>query len=262
MKNVARRLLFGLLLTACIGVAAYAQGAYWESLLSGGPFGDEPVLQKTYYMPGMARTEQAGGEISIIRIDREKIYTVNTETKEYSEISFADLEKAAGKANAKMDEMRKSLESMPPEQRKMVEQMMGDKLGAKEGEGAASLTPGGETKTISGWKCTNYILKYSGVEFTVWVTKEIKQSESMRKDWEQINRRLASLRPGGAGKSIGEAMMKIDGFAVETDMAQGIKNVVTKYEKRSTPAGEFEVPAGYTKKENPLNLNGNSQEDE
>ena len=244
--------LCALSLVVCTGAAVYAQGAYWESNLSGGPFGDQPVLNKTYYMPGMARTEQGSGEITIIRMDQEKIYSINPETKEYSEMTFADLEKAAGKANAKMDELKKKLADMPPEQRKMMEQMMGDKLG-KGAEQQASVEATGETSTISGWKCSKYVVKAGPMEFTVWATKDVAQPGSMRKDWEQMNRRMSSMRPGGSGTSLSDAMQKIDGFPVETDMTQGIKNVVIKYEKRSTPASQFEVPSGYTKTENKLN---------
>jgi len=259
MKIPIRRRLLSTLLVVCASTAAFAQGAYWESMLSGGPFGDQPVLHKTYYMPRMAKTVQGSGETVIIRIDRELLYTINPETREYMETSFADLEKAAGKTSAKMEEMKKQLEGMPPEQRKMVEQMMGGKMG---GDQKASVTPAGETKTISGWHCSKYTVQYGDMEFTVWATKDIKQTESMRKDWEQVNRRMAALSGGGAAKGLGEAMMKIDGFTVETEMPQGIKNVVTKYENRSTPASEFEVPAGYTKKENKLLLEGNPQENQ
>ncbi len=250
MTKTMLRWLCAVLVTVCVGTTAFAQGAYWESNLSGGPFGDQPTLNKTYYMPGMARTEQGSGEITIIRMDQEKIYSVNPEAKEYSVMTFADLEQAAKKSNAKMDEMKKKIAAMPPEQRKMMEQMMGDQL---KGDDAppATVQGTGETKTISGWKCSKYVVKSGSMEFTVWATKELAQPASMRKDWEQINRRLASLRPG-SGKGISEAMQKIDGFPVETDMIQGIKNVVIKYEKRTSPASQFEVPAGYVQKDNKL----------
>ncbi|HET6272967.1 MAG TPA: DUF4412 domain-containing protein, partial [Bacteroidota bacterium] len=48
-------------------------------------------------------------------------------------------------------------------------------------------------------------------------------------------------------KGLAEGMKKVDGFPIQTEMGQGITTLVTKVEKRSTPASEFTVPAGYKK---------------
>ena len=54
----------------------------------------------------------------------------------------------------------------------------------------------------------------------------------------------ASMR---ATPRAGDAFKKIDGFPIQTEMSQGITNTVTKVEKRTASASEFEVPAGYKK---------------
>jgi hypothetical protein len=74
----------------------------------------------------------------------------------------------------------------------------------------------------------------------------------IRKDWIEFSKRMASLS-NTTGMS--EAYSKIDGFPMETDMLLGstkMVTVVTKIEKRSPSAREFEVPAGYTKTQSPL----------
>jgi hypothetical protein len=43
-----------------------------------------------------------------------------------------------------------------------------------------------------------------------------------------------------------EAMQSIEGFPMETE-SEGSKTTVTKLERRPTPAGEFEAPAGFKK---------------
>lgn len=238
------RRLTGLLLAFGIAVAAYAQGAYWESQASGGPLGDKVITQKMFYMPKMARTvDSESGQIVIIRLDREMIYTVDPGKKEYSQMTFVEMEKSMKKMNDKMAEMQKKMEGMPPEQRKMLEQMMG----GKNQDAAATVTPSNEKRTISGYSCTKHVVNQDGKEImTVWATKDIKEFEGMRKDWEQFTRRLMSMSPGPA-RRIADAFQKIQGFPVEVDMEQGMKNVVTKFEKHNTPAGEFEIPSGYTK---------------
>jgi hypothetical protein len=53
------------------------------------------------------------------------------------------------------------------------------------------------------------------------------------------------------GKGLADAFKKVEGVAIQTDMA-GITTLVTKVEQQSTPASQFEVPAGYTKVDSPL----------
>jgi hypothetical protein len=161
------------------------------------------------------------------------------------------------KMSSQMAEMQKKLADMPPEQRAMIEKMMGSK--GKE-DAPTTVTPTSEKRTISGYACQKYTLDRDGkTVITVWATKEITAFEGMRKDWSQLQKRLMALTPGGA-KSIAEAFTKIQGFPVQTEMEQGITNVVTKFEKRTTPAGDFEVPSGYTKVKNKAMNDGGSEE--
>ena len=248
MKRTVLRRFVGLLLTAGIAVAAYAQGAYWESQISGGPLGDKVMNQKMFYMPKMAKTvDNENNQIVIIRLDKQMIYSVDPEKKEYSEMTFEEMEKTMKKVGDKMAEMQKKLEGMPPEQRKIVEQMMGDKMSGKNQEAAATVTAGNEKRTISGYSCGKFVVSQGDKEImTVWATKDIKEFEGMRKDWEELTRRLMSMSPSGA-RGIADAFQKIQGFPIEVNTEQGMKNVVTKFEKRITPASEFEVPSGYKK---------------
>lgn len=260
MREKMVRRVVGLLLTVGIAVAAYAQGAYWESQVSGGPLGDKVMIQKMFYMPKMAKTiDNESGRVVIIRLDKEMIYTVDPQKKEYSEMTFEEMEKTMKKVGDKMAEMQKKLENMPPEQRKMVEQMMGDKMG-KNQDAPATVSAGSEKRTISGYTCTQYVVNQNGKDImTVWSTREIKEFEAMRKDWEQFTRRLMAMSPGGA-RSIADAFQKIQGFPVEVDTEQGMKNVVTKFEKRNTAASEFVVPSGYTKVEKGLTKESGKEE--
>jgi len=248
MESITVRRFIGVLVACGISMAAYAQGAYWESQVSGGPLGDKVMNQKMFYMPKMAKTiDDESGQVVIIRLDKEMIYTLDPSKKEYSQKTFEEMEKSMKKVNSKMAEMQKKLEKMPPEQRKMMEQMLGDKMMGKNQDAPATVTSGNEKRTISGYSCAKHVVNQSGKEImTVWATKEIKEFEAMRKDWEQFTRRLMAMSPGGA-QSIADAFQKIQGFPIEVDMEQGMKTVVTKFERHTTPAAEFEVPPGYTK---------------
>jgi len=53
----------------------------------------------------------------------------------------------------------------------------------------------------------------------------------------------------GGKRDLGAWLKQIDGFPIETD-SHGSVNTVAKIDRRSIPASEFEVPAGYTREKN------------
>ena len=53
------------------------------------------------------------------------------------------------------------------------------------------------------------------------------------------------MAPQGPGMA--EAYKNSDGFPIQTEMGHGMMTTVTKIERRSAPASEFEIPSGYTK---------------
>ena len=239
--------LFGVLLFAVAG--AFSQGVYWESTMSGTPMGDQ--VSKMYYMPKMFKqiSNQTGEEM-IVRLDKQMLYTVTTKEKTYSEMTFAELEagmkKAGSKTDEKMQELQKQLESMPAEQRKAIEQQMGGMLPGKGKDAKFEVSNAGDKKTIAGHSCTKFLVTRDGKEFmSLWVTKEIKDFDGMKKDFEEYGKRMSAMNEM-MGKGMLEAMKKVDGFPMETDV-MGMSTVVTKVERRSTPEGDFGVPAGFTK---------------
>jgi hypothetical protein len=246
--TVTDRLMVAALLL-CITLPLLAQGVYWESTMTG--MGMEQKSQM-YYLPKKFKnvsSSQQGNDISIVRLDQSKIYNLMPGDKSYSEMSFSDMEGAAkktgGEMDARMQEMKKGLESMPPEQRQMAEQMMGRMMN-KSPESPIQVEKTGETKSISGFNCTKYVLKQGDKEMaTIWATKDLKEFESMKDDFREFAKGMMAMNP--LAKSLRDGMQKVEGFPIQTDMAQGMKTVVTKVEKRSIAASEFEIPSGYKK---------------
>jgi hypothetical protein len=254
MIRTTRVWLFALA-TLALTAGAFAQGFYYESVTKGGPLGDQGRTSKTYAMPKMFKHVDQGGEIMVARLDQEKFYGINTSEKSYWEMTFAEMEamvkQLSAKGDKRMAEMEEKMKGLSPEQRKMMEQMMPGGLGKKAG-GPVEVTKSGESRSISGQACAKYVATSDGKELvTVWTTRGLKGFDAMRKDWEQFAKRMMAMSPG-AGK-LAEAMTKIEGFPMETTLGgMGIVTTVTKVEPRSTPAGEFAVPAGYTKKAPPM----------
>jgi len=224
---------------------------YTESVTSSG--GQKRSVQ-SYYMPRMFKFVQDDGTAMIMRFDKDLWISADSKKKEYWQMTFAELEtkmKGMGtQVNSAMQEMQKQLESMPPEQRRMAEEMMKQHMGGGGSAGQLDVKTGNQSRTIGGYPCSRYAVTENGKEILVlWTTKDVREFAAMRKDYEKFARSMAAMRgsqAGSLGRAWTEAMKAVDGFPMETESA-GSKTTVTKLEKKSTPAGEFEVPAGWKK---------------
>ena len=260
MKERMVKRILSVVLALGFVLPAYSQGVYWETVTSGGPAGEKGHLSTMYHMPKMFKAVvDESGQTMILRIDKQLIYMVDPKRKTYSEMTFDEMEGAMKKAGEAMDgqmaELQKQMEDMPEEQRKMMEQMMGGKMkGMMKRDAAAKVKVNktGNKKKIGNYQCTKVeVTDDDKPFFTAWVTKDVGEFEAMRDDMEQFRKRIIALNPMSP-KGLSEAMAKIEGLPIEMEMEGGMKQVVTKIEKRSIPASEFEIPAGYEKVESEL----------
>ncbi len=236
-----------------VAVIAFGQGVYWESATSGGALGDRVISSLSYYMPHKFKSTTLDmGNATIVRLDKKMIYQIDTNEKTYSEMTFdeweAEMKKMGQKMDAQMDELQKKMENMPEEQRKMMEQMTGSQMAGKKNKDAKiDVTKTGESKQIAGMGCTKYSVTKDGKEaIALWATKDLKGYEAMRKDMEEFGARMMASDFQGM-KGLAEAIKKVDGFPMETDMQGGVKIEVTKVQRKDIAANEFDVPSGFTK---------------
>jgi hypothetical protein len=253
MKNIILKGTILITLTvAAIGIVV-GQGLSWESTTTVPIANGKEIHSTSSYKPHMFR-QSSENSVSIFRLDKEMMYLIDTQKKEYSEMTFAEIEAYAKKANKKLEgkmaEMNEQLKNMPPEQRKAMEQMMGN-AGMGGQNAKIDMMKTAEKKTISGYACIKYAMKGDGKEIgSVWTTTGVPDFSSMQKDMKEFGQRMAAQMPK-AGEMVA-AMKKVEGFPVQTTIA-GITTTVTKIEKKVVAASEFEVPAGY-KKVTPKNL--------
>lgn len=250
MKSTLMRCCM-LFLMLAIATAVFAQGFYTESKTSGGALGDRELLSKSFYMPKMIKVINGGeNNAMIFRMDKQMIFEVNAEEKTYSETSFAEWEARMKKLQSTMDsqssELRKKLDEMPEEQRKMVEKMMGSKATGKK-ESKIDVVASGEKKTIAGMSATKFVVTDDGKEtMTVWATKDLKGFEVLRKDYEEYSQKLMAGN-SSAMSGLADAMKKIGGFPLAIEFGDAMKMEVTKAEQSGISLKEFEVPPGFTK---------------
>jgi len=236
MKTTLQRTIQLFALAVLTVVAVSAQGLHWKTTTTA--MGKE-MNNEFFSMPKMIKTVSDDGEIMVLRVDRKVIYTVNAKEKQYSETSFHEVDSLLAKMAQKMKDRFKNI---PEAQRKMMEQMMG---GAGN-ESPAVTTNTGEKKNIAGYNSTKYIIMQGEKEMaTVWIAQDLKEFAAMRKDFEEFSKRMMGQMPGMG--AVVEELMKLQGFAMETQFGTMMTQVVTSMEKRTTPASDYEVPSGYTK---------------
>jgi hypothetical protein len=202
-------------------------------------------MPKMFKEAGSARNEWI-----IVRLDKKLFIMVNDEKKEYSELTFDEIEqvmkKVGGQMSEQMKEVEKQLASLPPEQRKMMQEMMGGKIPGMKDKAKIDVKMTGEKSKISEYSCSKYVVTRDGKDFmSLWTTQDIKGVEKMGEEMKELGKRMAALNPMGDQAEF-EAMMGVEGFPIRTEMAN-ITTTVTKVVEKSIPTGEFAVPAGYKK---------------
>ncbi|MBD3287766.1 hypothetical protein GF337_03090 [candidate division KSB1 bacterium] len=244
-----------------LGSQIYAQETfegYWEQTTkSNSPYqtfskskGDE--AQRVYYKNGKMKIEDKdGGNVVIMRLDKEVTWMIDKKKGVYTEMTMSDMKAQMNKANEAMQKMQKQMEDMPPEQRKMMEKMMGDKMKSMaSGEGMnITVKKTDETKTINGYNCRK-IVYYSGDEpiMDIWLTDKYQLGSEFVKSYAQM---------GLIKGDLSEATKNMKGFPIKSEMqmdaGMGKKiestTTVTKIVPTSVSDSQFELPKGLKKTE-------------
>lgn len=228
---------------------AFGQGLTWESTTVMQMAADHPIKSTSYYLPRMFKqgTEK---EATVFRLDKQMMYTINYEKKQYSEITFAEFEaflkKSSSELEGRMAELKKQLADMPAEQRAAMEKMMGARLDQAGSEGKVEVVKSPGSKIISGFDCVNYVLKEDGKEIgSIWTTMKAPDFSAMQKDFKEFSERIAAQMTM-KGPQMAEAMKQVEGFPIQTTIGP-MTATVNSIVKAAVSPGEFEVPAGFKK---------------
>jgi hypothetical protein len=214
-----------------------------------------------YYTSTKVRTGDADSE-TIMDFAAGKMVNVDHKKKEYSEITFAEMEAAMKAASAKMEEanaqMQQQMAGMPPAMRQKMEQMMG---GAAS---AVTVTKGG-TRQVAGYSCQDYTLAMGqAMTMKLCATAALQYPMDYRKYQAFAGPAAAMARNPmfqGMGKMADE-MKKIEGFTIAESTSMKMmgrtmdsSREAVEIKKGPIPAAAFDVAAitkGYKKVANPM----------
>lgn len=200
--------------------------------------------------------EEGGSGQYLVRLDRDEMYWIDSKKRSYQVFKLSELQRAAKgvqqQMRVAMSKMKEELKHLPPEQRALMEQMMGSGAGSggQESE-SVEVKKTGVEKTIAGYRCEEYVVRVGGKErLKACTTEQIPGFSGMRGDWVVMQKRLAEVVPFWGGKGHGEWYGRLSGFPLESEMG-GVRAVVTKVEVSDPPTSEFEIPAGYERRPGP-----------
>ena len=210
------------------------------------------------------RAESGSGGF-IFRGDKQVLWVLQEKDGKYMELTNEQIQKMGTQMSDAMAQMQESMKDLPPEQRKMMEQMMAGKIpagGEQKKPEPRTFKKTGKSETINGYPCVSYDgVRGEKREEELWVT-----------DWKRLELTPADLK---ALAELGAFMKDMVGpmanrmatsFALnyaETDKGDGIAGVpvrtitfsergdriteLKKIARVSIPADKFELPAGLKK---------------
>jgi hypothetical protein len=223
--------------------------------------GGAPETTTSYLSSERIRMAHGDGHEAIVDYKLGQMTSIDNKKKTYYVTTQKDLDDMAAKMQERMNspEMRQAREAMkdlPPEQRRAI-----------EGAGASmvEVEKVGTSRKIAGYGCENWTISMGRMSRSEeCLSTELKfpvQSFDMYKRYMESTRALMSSM-GAMGMDfdkMGEQFKKMKGYplAVTTTVnIMGRKSVtvseVVEVKRTPIPASAWELPAGYTKVDNPM----------
>lgn len=202
-----------------------------ESTVMGQPQPPKVEEGKTWIAKNKMREDMAESSI-IVRLDLNKIYTIDHSKKTYSEIDLP----------VEIDKV------FPPEAKQMMDVMQIKSSSIRE-------VP--ETQTIRGWWCQKFLVEVEismmemnlPMKMEIWASKQLGIDLNAHKKFSSA---ILSLNP--FTKDLSEKFNKIEGYPVLTISSMKMMGTETKereevvsVEKKDVPAKTFNLPKGYEK---------------
>ncbi len=202
---------------------------------------------------------------TITQVDYERRHYVTSTVQEFVQVMRGAMELGAEQMAQAMKQMQDALKDMPPEQRKMMEEMMHSRMPQVEPgaetcrEPRTELKKTGQQATIAGYSAVRYdVLADGTLETELWIAKGITAWRELDpKKLERLSAEMAKLAGCGPGKGrrglpAHDPAWKLahEGYPVRVVTGGGgeVTVEVVKAESRAISAAEFQPPAGFARK--------------
>jgi uncharacterized protein YneF (UPF0154 family) len=237
--------------------SAAGAGVYMESTQRSFD-GDQkkPEVQRMWFDGGRFRTE-SGDEVMIFR--NQTIYTLDRSDRTYVKIDRARMDQLGNKLADAQKQMQAQLANMPPEQRAMVEKMMGEHMGAMTAgaKKKRAVTKTGRTEKAAGFTCTVWEVTVDGTkeqEMCVVAPGAIPSGNEVMQTFRELGAMFEGFADklpvgGDLAREVWSDLKAVNGIPViMRDFENGKpieENRMTAIRSEAPPAGAFDIPAGY-----------------
>lgn len=211
-------------------------------------------VSTTIYIKGdrMRLDDTAGGGYTLFDGAKQEILFVDDKERTITRMDEAAMEEAATEVSSAMAELKRELEKMPPEQREMMERMMGGVKDMGKSMFEVKVERSGKRMNKGGYSCEHVVYSVGRVASTeMCVVEEGKLSLSRqdRATMQAMNRQMqqfAEKMSQGIGMDFSFDPSVLGGFPVwmkDSDSEHG--EVLRHDAKASIDASLFTVPKDY-----------------
>jgi len=225
---------------------------------------DQPGKEAmTVYMDkDRMRTETKGGsadQVFIFRGDKKLYWMIDNRERTYTEITREDLKKLKGKMDEATRTLDEQMKNMPPEQRKMMEAMMKDRMPKQPPKTVFRKVASGVT--VNRWVCDQYDGVIGGEKKEeVWTAdpgqfdlrpEEVQVFDSLREFSEEFSKQgMPFYRIEKEKGKKGDDYTGVPVRMIRFSRGKKVERMeLTGVQRKEVAPSMFELPAGYKKKE-------------
>ncbi len=251
------RFQFSILVLSLALAGVANAGVYVETAEREAKGGKVTAMQRMWLQGGVLRME-TGGTITLWKGDA--FTMIDPREKTYTVMDRATLKQLGAQLGGAMAEMDAQLANMSPEQRAMVERMMGGNMPGKNAAMKIEAVDTGRAEVVDGRSCRLWDVKRNGAmhqrhcvvaygtlpgkeDFQSLFKKMAALAEDMREAMPQVDLEMDSAE-----------LAKLNGYPVLTrdyknGKPSGAERRMTVWREEAVAAEKFQVPAGYEKRE-------------
>jgi hypothetical protein len=243
-----------LTLSALVLAASVAAASDDLTIVSKHTRDGKPAGTSTSYLASdHVRMAHGDGNETIVDLKTGVMTTLDGNKKTYYIVTKQDMEQLAAKMKERMND---------PETKKAMEMMASMSTGMAT---SFDVKKTGATRKIAGFRCEEWTITMGTMStMRECVTTELQYPahafEAYKEFSESMKNMTSAFGPmAKAGADLAEKLKSMKGYPVATTAAIDImgnktttESEVTEVRKGSIPASAWEIPAGYTKVENPM----------
>jgi hypothetical protein len=204
--------------------------------------GQTNTREEMQYAHGDVLVIDAPDTRTIVDVVARTMTVADKAKKTYFVMTFDDMRKQA-------DAVRERVAKMPPDVRKMLEEMLGS-------GGAVTLTPTGKHEKIAGYTASEQQLSGGPFHGSIWTTDAIELPDGVRK-WRELA--AGATAEGGPARPLAEALARVRGVPLRSTMTAtvGPGSFTTTIEvleasTKPPPSDVLALPPGFTKVDAPI----------